>query len=99
MVKTHRLSRFTLYTLAEIRGTKEIILQAEDSGSKFDNGHKCYLCEVVSAVAYFSDKDEHSLVREICKLNNEKRRLEKRNARLTKQLEKLSGEYDAKVAL
>lgn len=89
MVKTNKNSRFSLFPLEDIRDSRDIILQIEDSGVQFNNGKKCYLCEVVSPGMYFSEKDEKGLIREICELNNEKRRLEKKIARLERSVEKM----------
>ena len=86
MVRTYKDSRFVLLTLSEIRDSKDIILQTEDAKVNFDNGQKCYLCEVVSPRLYYSDKDERALIREICELNNDKRKLEKKISRLEKQI-------------
>ena len=91
MVKTHKDSRFALLTLADIRDSKDVILQVEDTKSNFDNGHKCYLCEVVNFFAHKRNKDERDLILEICELNKDKRKLEKKIRRLEKQIEKLKG--------
>jgi uncharacterized protein YlxW (UPF0749 family) len=95
MVKTHKNSRFVLLSLADIRSSESVILQIEDTSSKFENGHKCYLCEVVSTVMYYSDKDERQLIKEICELNNEKRKLEKKIVRLENKIEKQRKEYES----
>ena len=42
MVKTHNKSRFSLLTLAQIRDSKEIILQIEDTRTEFTDGQKCF---------------------------------------------------------
>ena len=47
MVKTHKNSRFVLYTLENIWDCEDIILQILDTNSNFTSGEKCYLCEVV----------------------------------------------------
>ena len=73
-----------LFSLIDIRDSKDVILQIEDAKTNFDNGQKCYLCEVVSPGLYYSDKDERALIREICELNNDKRKLEKKIFRLEK---------------
>ena len=96
MVRTYKDSRFVLLTLSEIRDSKDIILQTEDAKVNFDNGHKCYLCEVVSPGLYYSDKDERALIREICELNNDKRKLEKKISRLEKQIEQMRKEDEGK---
>lgn len=92
MVRTYKNSRFVLLTLSEIRDSKDVILQTEDAKVNFDNGQKCYLCEVVSPGLYYSDKDERALIREICELNNDKRKLEKKISRLEKQIEQMRKE-------
>lgn len=89
MVKTHKDSRFALLTLADIRDSKDVILQVEDTKTNFDNGHKCYLCEVVNSFMYHRNKNEEDLILEICELNKDKRKLEKKMRRLEKQIEKL----------
>lgn len=73
-------------SLSEIRSTNNIILQITDTQTNFDTGHKCYLCEVVEPLNYYPVKSETELIREICKLNDEKRKAEKKIARLEKAL-------------
>lgn len=90
MIKTHSKSRFSLLTLAQIRDAREVILQAEDTHTNFQDGQKCYLCEIVSRYEYDSTKTEKDLIKEICVLNAEKRRLEKQNMKLQKLLDKRS---------
>ncbi|MBQ2968693.1 MAG: hypothetical protein IJE10_11325 [Clostridia bacterium] len=96
MVRTYKNSRFVLLSLMDIRDSKDIILQIEDAKTNFDSGQKCYLCEVVSPGLYFSDKDERALIREICELNNDKRKLEKKIIRLEKQIEQIRKEDEGK---
>ena len=84
MVKTNKESFFVLYSLSDIRNSKHIILQIEDTGTKFDDGHKCYLCEVTNPFTYRNIRDEQDLIKEICTLNTEKRKLEKKVAKLEK---------------
>lgn len=86
MVKTNKNSFFVLYNLSDIRSSRQIILQIEDTDTKFDDGHKCYLCEVVSPGIYSSIRDEQDLTREICTLNAEKRKLEKKVIKLEKKI-------------
>ena len=86
MVKTHKNSRFSLLTLADIRDSKDVILQIEDTASQFTNGGKCYLCEVVSEYAFNVTRSESDLIKEICELNREKRKLESKNEKLEKKL-------------
>ena len=89
MVRTNKNSRFVLLSLAGIRDSRDIVLQIEDSGAEFKDGQKCFLCEVISQGMYFSEKDERQLIREVCELNDEKRRLEKKVARLERLVEKM----------
>jgi hypothetical protein len=86
MVKTHNASRFCLYTLEEIRDSKEIILQIHETRSTFEGGKSCYLCEVVNPNLFYRNKNEQDLINEICKLNEEKRKYEQKIARLEKIL-------------
>lgn len=94
MIKSHRESRFVLRTLGEIREATDIVLQVEDTGTQFTGGKKCYLCEVVSQGAYYNTRSERDLIREICELNNEKRRLEKKIVRLEGRLERVQRKED-----
>lgn len=87
MVRTYKNSRFALLSLVNIRDSKDVILQIEDVKTNFEDGQKCYLCEVISPGMYYNDKDERQLIREICELNNEKRKLEKKITRLEKVIE------------
>ena len=86
MVKTNRNSKFVLYSLNDIRSTVKVILQMEDTGTKFEDGHKCYLCEVVDSVIYHTQRTDADLIKEICILNNEKRKLERKIVKLEKKL-------------
>lgn len=72
MIKSNKNSRFVLYTLEDIRDAKDVVLQIEDVGAQFDNGRKCFLCEVVRPGIYHGERDTRDLIREICELNNEK---------------------------
>ena len=92
MVRTYKNSRFVLLKLSDIRDSKDVILQIEDARVNFDDGHKCYLCEVVSPGLYFNDRDERDLIREICELNNDKRRLERKITRLENTIERMRKE-------
>ena len=91
MVKTHKNSKFSLLSLTEIRDTNKIILQIDDTQTNFSNGQKCYLCEVVDNYLYNTTKGQGELVVEICKLNDEKRKLERKIARLEKALKEREG--------
>ena len=87
MVKTYKNSRFVLYSLGQIRDTSEIVLQIEDTHTQFEGGHKCYLCEVVRSYEYNHTRTEQDLIKEICELNADKRKLEKKVAKLEKALQ------------
>ena len=88
MIKTNKNSRFVLFTLEDIREAKDVVLQIEDAHAKFDTGKACYLCEVVNPQIYMSERNERDLIQEICELNIEKRRLEKKINRLERKLER-----------
>lgn len=94
MVRTNKNSRFALLSLESIRDTKDIILQIEDTGTEFTDRKKCYLCEVVSPGLYYNDRDERDLIREICELNNEKRKLERKIIRLENGIERMRKVYE-----
>ncbi len=94
MIKTNKNSRFVLYTLEGIRDAKDIVLQIEDAKAQFEDGKKCFLCEVVSPGIYHNERGTQDLIREICELNNEKRRLEKKIVRLEGQLKKAQRKED-----
>lgn len=96
MVRTYKNSRFVLFSLEDIRDSRDVILQIEDVNTNFDNGKKCYLCEVVNSAFYYSDKDERALIHEICELNNDNRKLQKKIARLEKQIEQMRKEDEGK---
>lgn len=86
MVKSFKNSSFVLMNLSDIRNTSKIILQIDDTHTQFTDGHKCYLCEVVDSFVYNSTKNKDDLIKEICDLNNEKRKLERKITRLEKAL-------------
>jgi division protein CdvB (Snf7/Vps24/ESCRT-III family) len=86
MVKSFKNSSFVLMNLSEIRNTSKIILQMEDTHTQFTDGQKCYLCEVVDSFVYNITKNKDDLIMEICNLNNEKRKLERKISRLEKAL-------------
>ena len=91
MVKSNVNSRFVLWTLEEIRDTKEVVLQVIDTDTNFTSGKKCFLCEIVSYFEYNRQPHLEDLLREnlvliqevgrlrnkIDKLKNKLRRLEK----------------------
>ena len=86
MVKTHKNSKFVLYTLVQIRDSVEVILQIDDTGTNFTDGHKCYLCEVVSRYEYNNIRRESDFTDEICKQNEEIRKQKRKIERLEKEL-------------
>ena len=48
MIRTQRHSRFVLMSLYEIRATRDIVLQTEETKSNFSgSGKTVYICEVV----------------------------------------------------
>jgi len=88
MVKTHSYSRFSLKSLREIRDTADVILQIEQTGSKFDSSEAVYLCEVVPSNMYNRTTTTDRLTDEITRVNAENRRLLKKIERLEKRLPK-----------
>ena len=92
MVKSFRNSKIVLMTLSDIRNTDKIILQIEDTSTQFTDGQKCYLCEVVDSFVYNTTKNKDDLIMEICNLNNEKRRLERKIVRLENKLKEYEGQ-------
>ena len=86
MIKSFKNSNFVLMSLSDIRNTNKIILQMEDTHTQFTDGQKCYLCEVVESFVYNITKNKDDLIMEICNLNNEKRKLERKVTKLEKAL-------------
>ncbi|WP_042435161.1 hypothetical protein [Faecalispora jeddahensis] len=87
MVKTHPDSRFSLYSLEQIRDSAAIILQIEQTESTFtDSKRPVYLCEVVPAACYNRNSIAERLTDEIIKINTENRRLRGKIERLEKAL-------------
>ena len=95
MIKTNTKSRFVLLSLEKIRDTGDVVLQAEQTGTRFEDGKACYLCEVVNRYEYNNTKHEEELVNEVCRLNEERRRLQRKIERLEKELKRERG--DGKV--
>ncbi len=90
MVKTNKYSRFVLRTLEEIRDSKDVVLQIEDTDTIFsESSKKCYLCEVVAGIYFDKVRKEDDLITEICDLNAEKRKLEKTIRRLENKIHKI----------
>lgn len=53
MIRTQRHSRFVLMSLDEIRATRDIVLQTEETKSNFSgSGKTVYICEVVRPCDY-----------------------------------------------
>ena len=86
MVKSHEKSRFSLYSLSNIRNASCCILQIEDTQTKFDTGEKCYLCEVLDSCYVNRNPNVPQLTEELVRLNKENRTLRNRVDRLQKQL-------------
>lgn len=85
MVKTHPDSRFTLYTLDQIRDSSAVILQIERTDSTFSDSKKSvYLCEIVPSACYNRSSTAERLTDEIIKINTENRRLHGKIDRLEK---------------
>ena len=84
MVRTHENSQFVLYSLDNIRSNASIVLQIEDTGTNFKDGHKCYLCEVVPQCYYDRKRQVGSLTEELLKVNAENRTLRRKIERLEK---------------
>ena len=93
MVKTHKDSHFSLLTLAQIRDSKEVILQIEDTRTEFTDGQKCFLCEVVKPFDYNNTKNRADLEREILTLNEEMRKKDKKIERLEREVKKYRERY------
>lgn len=89
MVRTNSESRFVLLSLDNIRNSAAIILQIEDTETKFEGGAKCYLCEVIDRCYYDKAATNDALTAEVLKLNAEIRSLRKKNEQLKLIIEKL----------
>lgn len=96
MVRTYKNSRFVLLSLTDIRESRDIIIQIEDTRTNFESGHKCYLCEIISPGLYYNIRDDKDLIREICELNNDKRKLERKITRLENIIERMRKEDEEK---
>ena len=58
MIRTQRHSRFVLMSLDEIRATRDIVLQTEETKSNFSgSGKTVYICEVVRPCDYQKETD------------------------------------------
>lgn len=62
MIRTQRHSRFVLMSLDEIRATRDIVLQTEETKSNFSgSGKTVYICEVVRPCDYQVEIFAHEL--------------------------------------
>jgi len=92
MIKTHTFSKFVLRSLDEMRDASDVILQAEQTGSKFEgSGKAVYLCEVVASQNYTRTQPAEILAAEIVRANDDNRALRRRIARLEKALQQADG--------
>lgn len=92
MVKTHGLSRFVLYSLEQIRDTADIVLQIDETGTKFEgSGKDVYLCEVVHPREYRSEGTLARLSGELIAASEDNRRLRRKIDRLEAELKKWKG--------
>lgn len=89
MVKSNSNSRFVLWTLEEIRDTKDVVLQVIDTDTNFTGGKKCFLCEVVSYFEYNRQPHLEDLLRENILMNQEIRKLRNQVDRLKNKLRRL----------
>ena len=89
MVKSNVNSRFVLWTLEEIRDTKEVVLQVIDTDTNFTSGKKCFLCEVVSYFEYNRQPHLEDLLRENILMNAEIRKLRSQVDKLQKKIRRL----------
>lgn len=84
MVKTHKESSFVLRTLNQINNSKDVILQTENTGSKFTSGEAVYLCEVVNQYTYSNTRTVDSILNELFKVTEENRKMRKTIEKLQK---------------
>ncbi len=88
MVKKHRASRIIFLSIEDIQNTSEVILQAEETGEKFEDGKHAYLCEVLHPCNYNREDTAERLAEELVKANVENSFLRRRVDRLNKELQK-----------
>lgn len=81
MIRTQRHSRFVLMSLDEIRATRDIVLQTEETKSNFSgSGKTVYICEVVRPCDYQKETDTAAdkLAAEIERVNADNRALRRK---------------------
>ena len=91
MIRTQRHSRFVLMSLDEIRATRDIVLQTEETKSNFSgSGKTVYICEVVRPCDYQKETDTAAdkLAAEIERVNADNRALRRKIERLERELQK-----------
>ena len=91
MIRTQRHSRFVLMSLDEIRATRDIVLQTEETKSNFSgSGKTVYICEVVRPCDYQKETDTAAdkLAAEIERVNADNRALRRKVERLERKLQK-----------
>ena len=91
MIRTQRHSRFVLMSLDEIRATRDIVLQTEETKSNFSgSGKTVYICEVVRPCDYQKETDTAAdkLAAEIERVNADNRALRRKVERLERELQK-----------
>jgi hypothetical protein len=89
VVKSNVNSRFVLWTLEEIRDTKDVVLQVIDTDTNFTGGKKCFLCEVVSFFEYNRQPHLEDLLRENIVLIQEVGRLRNKIDKLKNKIKRL----------
>lgn len=83
--------RFVLMSLDEIRATRDIVLQTEETKSNFSgSGKTVYICEVVRPCDYQKETDTAAdkLAAEIERVNADNRALRRKIERLERELQK-----------
>ena len=91
MIRTQRHSRFVLMSLDEIRATRDIVLQTEETKSNFSgSGKTVYICEVVRPCDYQKETDTAAdkLAAEIERVNADNRALRRKVESLERELQK-----------
>ena len=91
ITRTQRHSRFVLMSLDEIRATRDIVLQTEETKSNFSgSGKTVYICEVVRPCDYQKETDTAAdkLAAEIERVNADNRALRRKIERLERELQK-----------
>lgn len=88
MIRTQRHSRFVLMSLDEIRATRDIVLQTEETKSNFSgSGKTVYICEVVRPCDYQKETDTAAdkLAAEIERVNADNRALRRKIGSMAKR--------------